>query len=99
LVEGKLRDPQSLNQYVYCLNNPHKYTDPDSRFWHVVAGVAVGAVVNGAVQATMNCMQGRDLFQGWETAAVTGAISGGFSAASGMMVVKSLKELDSQIQR
>jgi RHS repeat-associated protein len=30
-VFGDLSDPQSLNRYVYCRNNPHKYTDPDGR--------------------------------------------------------------------
>jgi len=28
-VTGNIEDPQALNQYVYCRNNPHKYTDPD----------------------------------------------------------------------
>jgi len=28
-VMGDLADPQSLNRYSYCRNNPHKYTDPD----------------------------------------------------------------------
>ena len=25
---GYRRNPQSLNKYIYCLNNPHKYNDP-----------------------------------------------------------------------
>ena len=28
---GDLSDPQSQNRYVYCMNNPHKYVDPDGR--------------------------------------------------------------------
>jgi RHS repeat-associated protein len=28
-VFGKLIDPQSQNKYVYCMNNPQKYTDQD----------------------------------------------------------------------
>ena len=28
-VFGDLTDPQSQNRYVYCMNNPHKYTDPN----------------------------------------------------------------------
>ena len=31
LVKGKLSDPQSLNQYAYCRNNPYKYVDPDGK--------------------------------------------------------------------
>ncbi|MBN2335864.1 RHS repeat-associated core domain-containing protein [Candidatus Bathyarchaeota archaeon] len=30
-VMGDLSDPQSLNRYSYCRNNPHKYTDPDGK--------------------------------------------------------------------
>ena len=30
-VFGHLNDPQSQNRYVYCLNNPHKYVDPDGK--------------------------------------------------------------------
>ena len=34
-------DPQSLNRYSYCRNNPLKYTDPDGNF--AVSGFAVAA--------------------------------------------------------
>jgi len=44
-VLGDLNDPQSLNRYVYCRNNPLKYTDPDGRFWNVAIGAAAGAIV------------------------------------------------------
>jgi hypothetical protein len=30
-VKGTIMNPQSLNPYVYCLNNPLKYVDPDGR--------------------------------------------------------------------
>ncbi|MCP3942905.1 MAG: hypothetical protein GY710_15655 [Desulfobacteraceae bacterium] len=29
LENGRVYDPQSLNRYTYCLNNPLKYIDPD----------------------------------------------------------------------
>ena len=29
--EGSLSNPQRLNRYSYCLNNPYKYVDPDGR--------------------------------------------------------------------
>jgi RHS repeat-associated protein len=28
-IKGNIMNPQSLNSYVYCLNNPMKYIDPD----------------------------------------------------------------------
>ncbi|MBN2335469.1 RHS repeat-associated core domain-containing protein [Candidatus Bathyarchaeota archaeon] len=31
IIFGNLVDPQSLNRYSYCRNNPHKYIDPDGR--------------------------------------------------------------------
>ena len=37
-VMGDIRNPQSLVQYTYCLNNPIKYVDPTglwSEYWHV----------------------------------------------------------------
>ena len=37
---------QSLNRYIYCMNNPLKYVDPDGEFWHIVIGAAVGGLVN-----------------------------------------------------
>lgn len=41
--EGSLSNPQRLNRYSYCLNNPYKYVDPDGRFsmyaqWDVASG-------------------------------------------------------------
>jgi RHS repeat-associated protein len=32
-VFGDLTDPQSLNRYSYCRNNPHKYVDKNGRDW------------------------------------------------------------------
>jgi RHS repeat-associated protein len=47
-------DPQSLNRYAYCRNNPLNYVDPSGHwFWGVVificAMAAAGAVVNVAI--------------------------------------------------
>jgi RHS repeat-associated protein len=47
-----LANPQSLNRYSYCLNNPLKYTDPTGHWPHIhwksvlkVAAIVVAAVV------------------------------------------------------
>jgi RHS repeat-associated protein len=31
-------NPQSLNRYTYCLNNPLRYTDPSGHFWEEIVG-------------------------------------------------------------
>ena len=30
-----INNPQALNRYSYCLNNPLKYTDPTGHFWEI----------------------------------------------------------------
>ena len=71
-------DPQSLNRYAYCRNNPLAFVDPDGHwFWMVVIGILAGAGLNASIAA----IQGRDIGM----AALTGAISGGFFAGAGIM--------------
>jgi len=41
-VVGTIFDPQNLNRYIFCKNNPLKYVDPDGRFVFVPALVAAG---------------------------------------------------------
>ena len=76
---GALSDTQSLNGYAYAGNNPIVRVDPEGEFWNAVIGAAVGAVVNVAVQATVDAINGE--FSGWDDyagAAVEGAIGGAF---------------------
>ncbi|MCL2863763.1 MAG: RHS repeat-associated core domain-containing protein, partial [Methanimicrococcus sp.] len=42
-------NPQSLNRYSYCYNNPVKYTDPDGHIPLIVATTAAGAIAGGIV--------------------------------------------------
>ncbi|WNY24068.1 hypothetical protein MmiHf6_13930 [Methanimicrococcus hongohii] len=47
-------NPQSLNRYSYCYNNPLKYEDPDGHnplFATAAIGAAVGAVLGGGMVA------------------------------------------------
>jgi RHS repeat-associated protein len=37
-------DPQSLNRYAYCRNNPIRYTDPSGHFWELAAKIAYSLV-------------------------------------------------------
>jgi len=34
-IKGSIMNPQTLNPYVYCLNNPMKYVDPDGQLFCV----------------------------------------------------------------
>ncbi|MDV0445682.1 hypothetical protein MmiAt1_12760 [Methanimicrococcus sp. At1] len=40
-------NPQALNRYSFCLNNPVTYTDPDGHAINI--GLAIGGVIAGAV--------------------------------------------------
>ncbi len=77
-------NPQSLNRYAYCMNNPLRYVDPSGHFWQaffiaIAWGAAIGAVVGGIAAAA----QGGDVMQGIVQGATTGAISGAFFYAAG----------------
>ncbi|UCB57822.1 MAG: hypothetical protein JSV30_04565 [Candidatus Omnitrophota bacterium] len=63
-------DPQSLNRYAYCRNNPIKYVDPSGHFFQIILGAIIGAIIGVAVSAAT----GGDIGKG----AITGAIGGAF---------------------
>ncbi len=44
---GSLNDPLSLNLYTYCLNNPHKYTDPSGHIAITTVALLLFAVGMG----------------------------------------------------
>ncbi len=77
---GSLDDPQGLNRYIYCRNNPHKYTDPDGRFWNIVAGAAIGAIVNVVYYAyTHEHLDVKEVL----ISAASGAVMGGIASLAG----------------
>jgi hypothetical protein len=43
-VVQNLRDPQTLNPYSYCRNNPLKYTDPSGHLLDVLFDVGSRSV-------------------------------------------------------
>jgi RHS repeat-associated protein len=75
-------NPQSLNRYAYCLNNPLIYTDPSgedffaiifSFIWSIVSSEIFISVAGGAaLGAATSAITGGNIWQG----ALTGAISG-----------------------
>ncbi|MGV8074550.1 MAG: RHS repeat domain-containing protein [Syntrophobacteraceae bacterium] len=63
-------DPQTLNRYSYCRNNPLKYTDPSGHgFWAVVGLLALGAAAGAAIAA----ISGGNIGLGALTGAITAA--------------------------
>jgi RHS repeat-associated protein len=93
LVPGAF-DPQALNRYVYCRNNPIIYSDPDGHSWLSnvlggVAGVAVGALTGNPFLgfATFNTINTAvAVAQGggdWVQAAISSGVTAGFAYAGG----------------
>jgi len=45
-IVSDIYDPQDLNRYAYCRNNPMKYVDPDGHAWFDAIPGTIGAVGN-----------------------------------------------------
>jgi len=68
-------DPQMLNRYSYCRNNPLIYTDPNGQFFgidDIIIGAIVGAIIGGAASA----VTGGDILKGMAMGAIGGAFLG-----------------------
>jgi RHS repeat-associated protein len=71
-------DPQALNRYTYCVNNPLIYTDPSGEIFGiddllaVVIGAAIGSLIGGATSA----VTGGNIWQGMAMGAISGAFMG-----------------------
>ncbi len=74
-------DPQSLNRYAYCRNNPLLYTDPTGHIFGI-DDLIIGIIIGAALGAATSAISGGDIGLG----ALTGAITGGFLAGAGGIV-------------
>ncbi len=87
--ETVLASPPELtdrNVYAYCDNDPVSRDDDGGKFWNIVIGAAVGALVGAAASVISQVVTTGSVNAGSVAiAAVSGAISGGF-AASGIPV-------------
>jgi len=70
-------DPQTLNRYTYCRNNPLIYIDPSGHIFGFIAAVIIGAVLGGAMAAAT----GGDIGKGILFGALGGALTAGISSA------------------
>ncbi len=57
-ISGGLGNPQSLNKYVYVLNNPNKYTDPSGMSGYAVGGVEPLGELRGNDEIWYNKFEG-----------------------------------------
>ncbi len=52
--EGSIKSPQSLNPYVYTMNNPLKYRDPTGGLVFLVIGILIAVGIGIGVAAALN---------------------------------------------
>jgi RHS repeat-associated protein len=90
-------DPQSLNRYSYCRNNPVIITDPSGNIFiiddiiiaavtYVVANAAViaeGAAIGAAIGGASAAVTGGNVWQGMALGAVSGAVFAGVGGLIG----------------
>jgi RHS repeat-associated protein len=76
-------DPQTLNRYSYCRNNPLLYTDPSGHVFGIDDLIFI--IIGATLGATMSAMTGGNIGLG----ALTGAISGGAFLAAGSIIASS----------
>ena len=70
-------DPQTLNRYTYCRNNPLIYIDPTGHIFGFIAAIIIGAILGGAMAA----ISGGDIGKGILFGAIGGALTAGISSA------------------
>ncbi|MCP4651936.1 MAG: hypothetical protein GY858_00930 [Candidatus Omnitrophica bacterium] len=75
-------NPQSLNRYSYCYNNPIKYTDPSGHWAFIpfIIGMVKAAVVGATIGAATAAVTGGDIGKGALFGAIGGAVFAGFSS-------------------
>lgn len=79
---GLLAQPQTLNPYVYVVNNPVNLTDPSGEFpWSIVIGAGVGGAMNVG-QYLLS--PGQHTFRGAVNSAAKGAFIGGAAGVIGL---------------
>ena len=89
-ADGQINDDVlGTNLFAYCSNNPVNRADNEGEFWHILAGAVVGGLINGAVKAVSNVIEGKSVTDGLGTAMLAGAASGAL-ASSGVGLVGSV---------
>ena len=69
-------DPQTLNRYSYCRNNPLVYVDPSGHIF-LIDDILIGAAIGAAIGGITSAATGGDIAMGMLTGAISGAFFGG----------------------
>ena len=92
-IYPNLYDPQALNGYTYCGNNPMIYTDPDGHWGDIAIGIAVAAFWTffsaGTSAIVAGVMSGGDMTaitHGALIGAVCGAVAQGMGYVAGAVL-------------
>ena len=76
IIGSTTDDLYDNNLYSYCDNNPVMRVDDGGEFWHILAGAAVGSIINGTMKIISNAIEGKSLTSGLGIAMLSGAASG-----------------------
>lgn len=76
-------NPQLLNRYAYCGNNPLKYVDPSGH--ELITAIIIGVVIGVAIGAGTAAATGGDIAMGALTGAI-GGLFGGIGAGLGQSI-------------
>ena len=87
--------PQALNRYVYTLNNPLKYADPDGHEPVTLTAIGVGAIISIGIDYYGKWTQsGKSFYNYWKSGdyslkrGATVMVAGGASAGAGGVIAK-----------
>ena len=79
-------DPQTLNRYSYCRNNPLAYTDPTGHELTALCLFVYTVITSMIIGGISAALQGGNVFQGIVMGAITGIISGGLFYGAGQII-------------
>jgi RHS repeat-associated protein len=80
-------DPQDLNRYTYCRNNPLNYVDPTGlgwfkKFWKQLTGAFVGGLIAGILTGGFGfSLMAAGFWGGMSGGALAGGLEGGWKGA------------------